>query len=94
MSKIEACLKEYGFTSLEDARDVCLSKDINVDEIVKGVQPIAFENASWAYILGTAIAIKRALQRLLMLPRLSVSVCKHSVYLVLSQNKRSWSRAW
>ena len=59
MSKIEACLKEYGFTSLEDARDVCLSKDINVDEIVKGVQPIAFENASWAYTLGTAIAIKK-----------------------------------
>ncbi|NMA79320.1 MAG: GGGtGRT protein [Clostridiales bacterium] len=63
MSKIEACLKEYGFTSLEDARDVCLSKDINVDEIVKGVQPIAFENASWAYTLGTAIAIKKGITK-------------------------------
>lgn len=63
MSKIEACLKEFGFTSLEDARDVCLSKDINVDEIVKGVQPIAFENASWAYILGTAIAIKKGITK-------------------------------
>lgn len=41
MPKIEACLKEYGMTSLEDARDVCLSKGIDVDKIVKGTQPIA-----------------------------------------------------
>jgi len=57
-SKIDACLKEYGITSLEAARDLCLEKGINVEEIVKGVQPIAFENATWAYTLGTAIAVK------------------------------------
>ncbi|MCL2078043.1 MAG: GGGtGRT protein [Oscillospiraceae bacterium] len=56
--KINACLKEYGFNSLEAARDLCLEKGINVEEIVKGVQPIAFENAVWAYTLGTAIALK------------------------------------
>ena len=63
MPKIEKCLAEYGFTTLEDARDLCLSKGINVDEIVKGVQPIAFENASWAYTLGTAIALKKGINK-------------------------------
>ena len=56
---IEKCLAEYGIPGLEEARDLCLAKGINVDEIVKGVQPIAFENASWAYTLGAAIAIKK-----------------------------------
>ncbi|MBQ8731342.1 MAG: GGGtGRT protein [Oscillospiraceae bacterium] len=59
MPKIEACLAEYGMKSLEEARDLCLSKGINVEEIVKGVQPIAFENAVWAYTLGTAVALKK-----------------------------------
>jgi len=58
IAKIEKCLAEYGLASLEDARDLCLSKGIDVDKIVKGVQPIAFENASWAYTLGCAIGLK------------------------------------
>ena len=59
IAKIEKCLAEYGLSSLEEARDLCLSKGIDVDAIVKGVQPIAFENASWAYTLGVAVAIKK-----------------------------------
>ena len=59
IAKIEACLAEYGLASLEEARDLCLSKGIDVDTIVKGVQPIAFENASWAYTLGCAVALKK-----------------------------------
>ena len=59
MAKIEKCLAEYGLASLEEARDLCLSKGIDVDKIVKGVQPIAFENASWAYTLGCAVALKK-----------------------------------
>ena len=43
--KSRSVLAEYGLASLEDARDLCLSKGIDVDKIVKGVQPIAFENA-------------------------------------------------
>ncbi|HHV31013.1 GGGtGRT protein [Caproiciproducens sp. LBM24188] len=58
MAKIEKCLAEYGLGSLEEARDLCLSKGIDVDKIVKGVQPIAFENASWAYTVGCAIGLK------------------------------------
>ena len=63
MPKIEACLKEYGLASLEEANELCLSKGINVEEIVKGVQPIAFENAVWAYTLGTAVALKKGITK-------------------------------
>jgi len=59
MPKIEKCLAEYGLASLEEARDLCLSRGFDVDSIVKGIQPIAFENASWAYTLGCAIALKK-----------------------------------
>lgn len=56
---IEACMNEYGFKNLEEVRDYCLSKGIDVEKIVKDVQPIAFENAVWAYTLGCAIAFKK-----------------------------------
>ena len=59
IEKIEKCLAEYGIESLEAARELCLSKGIDVNDIVKGVQPIAFENAVWAYTLGCAIALKK-----------------------------------
>ena len=58
MDKINACLKENGIESLEAARDLCLANGIDVEAIVKGVQPIAFENAVWAYTLGVALALK------------------------------------
>jgi hypothetical protein len=58
IAKIEKCLAEYGLGSLEEARDLCTSKGIDVDKIVKGVQPIAFENATWAYTVGCAIGLK------------------------------------
>lgn len=58
-AKIDKCLAEYGLSFLEQARELCLSKGINVEQIVKDVQKIAFENAVWAYTLGTAIAIKK-----------------------------------
>ena len=58
IDKINETVKEYGFSSIEETRDYCLSKGIDVDAIVKGVQPIAFENAVWAYTLGCAIALK------------------------------------
>ena len=57
MAGIEKCMAEYGIKDLEDARAICLERGIDVDAIVKGVQPIAFENASWAYTLGAAVAI-------------------------------------
>ena len=58
IGQIEPFLKENGFGCLEEARELCLSKGIDVEAIVKGVQTIAFENAVWAYTLGAALAIK------------------------------------
>ena len=58
MAGIERCLAQQGIASLEAARELCLAHGIDVAELVKGVQPIAFENAVWAYTLGTAIALK------------------------------------
>jgi hypothetical protein len=58
MPKIKKCLAEYGLGSLEEARDLCLSKGIDTEKIVKGVQQIAFDNAVWAYTLGCAIGLK------------------------------------
>lgn len=60
-AKLDKVLAEYGMKSLEEARDLCLSKGIDVDAIVKGIQNIAFDNASWAYTLGAAIAIKKGI---------------------------------
>jgi len=61
IAKIEKTLAEYGFESLDAAQELCASKGIDVESIVKGVQPIAFENAVWAYTLGCAIAIKKGI---------------------------------
>lgn len=55
---IKVCLDKYGFKSIEETRELCLANGIDVEKIVKGVQPIAFDNAVWAYTLGAAIAIK------------------------------------
>ncbi len=63
IAKIEAALKDYGIASLEAARELCLSKGVDVEKIVRGIQPIAFENAVWAYTLGAALAIKKGKTR-------------------------------
>ncbi len=56
---INEVLKENGISSIEEARKICEDKGIDVYNLVKGIQPICFENACWAYITGAAIAIKR-----------------------------------
>ena len=59
IDKINKALASYGIKDLEEARQICVDKGIDVESIVKGVQPIAFENAVWAYTVGSAIAIKK-----------------------------------
>lgn len=56
---IEAVMKEYGIKDLEEARKMCTDKGFDPYEIVKGIQPICFEDACWAYVLGAAIAMKK-----------------------------------
>ena len=62
IAKIQPVLEQYGFDGFEAARDFCLSKGIDVDKIVRSIQPIAFENAIWAYTLGCAIALKKGVK--------------------------------
>ena len=59
IKQINEALTKYGIGSIEEAEQLCLSKGINPREIVNGIQPIAFENAGWAYVVGAAIAIKK-----------------------------------
>ncbi len=56
---INEVLNANGIKDLEEARKICEDKGIDVYNLVKGIQPICFENACWAYIMGTALAIKR-----------------------------------
>ncbi len=59
IEKINKVLAEYEIADLEEARKICEDKGADVYQIVKNTQPICFENACWAYILGAAIAIKK-----------------------------------
>ena len=58
-AKILATLKEYGIGSIEECKAICDAKGIDPYKIVEETQPIAFENAKWAYTVGAAIAIKK-----------------------------------
>ena len=62
IDKINKALQEYGFASLEDVKALLDSKGIDVEKIVHGVQPIAFDNAVWAYTLGAGIAVKKGVK--------------------------------
>ncbi|EKD94640.1 MAG: hypothetical protein ACD_25C00270G0001 [uncultured bacterium] len=59
INKINKVLNSYGISSLEEARKICDEQGVDVYKIVKDIQPIAFENAMWSYIVGAAIAIKK-----------------------------------
>ncbi len=59
IKQINEALGKYGISSIEEAKKVCDDKGIDVYNLVKGIQPICFENACWAYITGAAIAIKK-----------------------------------
>ena len=58
IDQINACLKEYGISSIEECKEITLAKGIDCDKIIRETQPICFENAVWAYTVGCAIAIK------------------------------------
>ena len=62
IDKINGVLAQYGIGSVEECRKICQDKGFDPYEIVKGIQPIAFENAAWAYCVGAAIAIKKGVK--------------------------------
>ena len=59
IDKINGVLAQYGIKDVEECRAICQEKGFDPYEIVKGIQPICFENACWAYVVGAAIAIKK-----------------------------------
>ena len=59
IDRINSVLHEYGIESIEEAKSICDAAGIDPYKTVKEIQPIAFENAGWAYVVGAAIAIKK-----------------------------------
>ncbi|MBR6543978.1 MAG: GGGtGRT protein [Alistipes sp.] len=59
IDKINAVLAQYGINSIEEAKAICDQKGIDPYKMCEETQPICFENAKWAYVVGAAIAIKK-----------------------------------
>ena len=62
IDKINGVLAQYGIKDVEECRAICQEKGFDPYEIVKGIQPICFENACWAYCVGAAIALKKGVK--------------------------------
>ena len=63
INQIKPVMEKYKIKDFEDARNICTEKGFDPYEIVKGIQPICFENAAWAYTLGAAIAIQKGCKK-------------------------------
>ncbi|MPQ44092.1 GGGtGRT protein [Clostridium tarantellae] len=63
INEITPVMEKYGIESFEQAREICTNLGFDPYEIVKETQPIAFENAAWAYTLGAAIAVKKGCKK-------------------------------
>ena len=60
--QLQPVLEKYGFKDFEELKAYNNSKGVDAYKIVEGIQPIAFENAKWAYELGAAIALKKGVK--------------------------------
>ena len=80
IDQINKVLNSYGIASIEEAEKITKDAGLDVYNQIKGIQPICFENACWAYTVGAAI---KDAEKLLRLLQLSVKVCRHSVSQVL-----------
>jgi len=58
MAKINAYLNKHGIADLTEAGEVCDAHNLDIRSIIKGIQPISFDDACWAYIAGAAVALK------------------------------------
>ncbi len=84
IKQIIAALNENGIKDIEEANAICEAAGLDPYKTCEETQPICFENAKWAYVVGSAIALKKGCKKTLpKLPKLSVSVCRHSVFRVL-----------
>ena len=62
IKQVNDALAKYGIKSVEETKSICDAKGIDVASIVRGIQPICFENACWAYTAGAAMAIKKGIR--------------------------------
>ncbi len=84
IDKITSVLNSYGIASIEEAEKITKDAGLDVYAMVKGIQPICFENACWAYTVGAKQSLSRRVQeRLQKLLQLSEKVFRHSVFLDL-----------
>ncbi|MCL2671389.1 MAG: GGGtGRT protein [Clostridiales bacterium] len=62
IATIQKTLDAYGILDLDEAKAICDAAGVDAYGTVKAIQPIAFENACWAYTLGAALALKKGVQ--------------------------------
>ena len=79
INQILAALNENGIKDIEEANAICEQYGLDPYMTCEETQPICFENAKWAYVVGTAIALKKDAKLQLRQQRQSVSDYKHSV---------------
>ncbi|MDO4191302.1 MAG: GGGtGRT protein [Bacteroidales bacterium] len=59
MAQINAALNANGIKDIAEAEAICEKVGVDPYKMCEETQPICFENAKWAYVVGAAIAIKR-----------------------------------
>src|SRR5574344_1830651 len=57
--QIVATLNDKGIKDIDEAHRMCDSYGLDPYKTVEETQPICFENAKWAYVVGAAIALKK-----------------------------------
>ncbi|HIT34498.1 MAG TPA: GGGtGRT protein [Candidatus Faecousia intestinigallinarum] len=62
IDKINGVLAQYGLNSVEECRELCQAQGFDPYTITKSIQPICFEDAAWAYVVGAAIALKKGVK--------------------------------
>lgn len=83
IKQILAALNENGIKDIEEANKICEEAGLDPYKTCEETQMICFENAKWAYVVGSAIALKKDARTQPTLPKLSVSACRLSVFRVL-----------
>lgn len=63
IDRINKVLNENGIRDLDEAKALCDGIGVDVAKIVKDIQPICFDNACYAYMVGAALAIKRGINK-------------------------------
>ena len=59
IAQINKFLNDNGIASIEEAEQITKAKGLDIIQRVRDIQPICFENACYAYLVGAAVAIKR-----------------------------------